>query len=105
LRGGDENLTKWLDPTVRVLYSLSNTLGEGVSLVCFREWTPSEIHSFLSISQVFSPAKVISAGVGVLLSVRILHCTLTWAIVTTTSCRQLWMFVQARTLSSTSSGA
>jgi hypothetical protein len=35
-REGDEGLTKWLDPTVKVLYSLSATLGEGVSLVCLR---------------------------------------------------------------------
>jgi hypothetical protein len=32
----DERLTEWLDPTVKVLYSLSETLGEGVSLVCLR---------------------------------------------------------------------
>ena len=36
-RGGDETLTKWLDPTVKILYALSETLGEGVSLVCPRE--------------------------------------------------------------------
>ncbi|KAF8494343.1 hypothetical protein F5888DRAFT_652842 [Russula emetica] len=48
-RGADERLTRWLDPTMKVLYSLSETLGEGVSLV-------------------FSPAKVIFAGVEVLLS-------------------------------------
>ena len=30
----DERLTKWLDPTVKVLCTLSETLGEGVSLVC-----------------------------------------------------------------------
>jgi hypothetical protein len=36
-RGCDESLTKWLDPTVKVLYSLSTTLGEGVSLVCLRK--------------------------------------------------------------------
>ena len=36
-RGGDERLTKWLDPTVKVLYSLSETLGEGVGLACLRE--------------------------------------------------------------------
>ena len=29
----DDRLTKWLDPTVRVLYAFSETLGEGVSLV------------------------------------------------------------------------
>ena len=30
----DERLTKWLDPTVNVLYVFSETIGEGVSLVC-----------------------------------------------------------------------
>ena len=30
----DERWTKWLDPTVDILYSLSATLGEGVGLVC-----------------------------------------------------------------------
>ena len=30
----DDNWTKWLDPTVNVLYALSATLGEGVGLVC-----------------------------------------------------------------------
>src|SRR5713226_6470518 len=29
-----ERLTRWLDPTVRVLYAFSGTLGAGVSLVC-----------------------------------------------------------------------
>ena len=31
----DGRWTGWLDPTVNVLYTLSGTLGEGVSLVCF----------------------------------------------------------------------
>ncbi|KAN0130459.1 hypothetical protein V8E53_011722 [Lactarius tabidus] len=44
----DERLTKWLGPTINVLLAFSDTLGEGVSLV-------------------FSPAKVIFAGAGVLL--------------------------------------
>ncbi|KAH9052804.1 hypothetical protein EDB87DRAFT_1581202 [Lactarius vividus] len=47
-RSVNERLTKWLDPTVNVLYAFSATLGEGVGLV-------------------FSPAKVIFAGAGVLL--------------------------------------
>ena len=34
LQRGDDKLTKWLDPTVKVLYAFSETLGEGVSLVC-----------------------------------------------------------------------
>ncbi|KAH9055815.1 hypothetical protein EDB83DRAFT_1088956 [Lactarius deliciosus] len=47
-RRDDERLTRWLNPTVNVLYAFSATLGEGVGLV-------------------FSPAKVIFAGFGVLL--------------------------------------
>ena len=34
LERDDNRLTKWLDPTVRVLHVFSETLGEGVSLVC-----------------------------------------------------------------------
>ncbi|KAI9435323.1 hypothetical protein H4582DRAFT_681514 [Lactarius indigo] len=45
---GDDKFTKWLIPTVNVLYAFSAALGEGVGLV-------------------FSPAKVIFAGAGVLL--------------------------------------
>ena len=33
-RRSDERWTRWLDPTVHVLYTLSGTLGEGVGLVC-----------------------------------------------------------------------
>jgi hypothetical protein len=32
----DERWTRWLDPTVNVLYTLSATLGEGVGLVRLR---------------------------------------------------------------------
>ncbi|KAI9442908.1 hypothetical protein H4582DRAFT_2194748 [Lactarius indigo] len=44
-RSHNERLSSWLGPTINVLYAFSATLGEGI----------------------FSPAKVISAGVGVLL--------------------------------------
>jgi hypothetical protein len=37
LQRDDDMLTKWLDPTVRVLYAFSETLGEGVCLVCPRK--------------------------------------------------------------------
>lgn len=33
-RRSDKRLTKWLDPTVNVLYTFSEALGEGVGLVC-----------------------------------------------------------------------
>jgi hypothetical protein len=32
-RTSDEGLTKWLEPTVNVLYAFSDTIGEGVTLV------------------------------------------------------------------------
>ena len=35
-RNTDRKWTKWLDPTVNVLFSLSTTIGEGVGLVCLR---------------------------------------------------------------------
>ena len=38
-RGTDERWTKWLDPTVNVLYTFSSVLGSGVSLVCLRPCT------------------------------------------------------------------
>ncbi|KAF8497412.1 hypothetical protein F5888DRAFT_281664 [Russula emetica] len=47
-RTSDERLNTWLNPIVNVLCSFSDTLGEGVGLV-------------------FSPAKTIFAGIGVLL--------------------------------------
>ncbi|KAI9432791.1 hypothetical protein H4582DRAFT_1092223 [Lactarius indigo] len=47
-QSADERWTKWLDPTVNVLYAFSATLGEGVGLA-------------------FPPAKAIFAGIGVLL--------------------------------------
>ena len=33
-RNSDDRWTRWLDPTVNVLFTLSATLGEGVGLVC-----------------------------------------------------------------------
>ena len=35
-QSSDERVTKWLDPTVNVLYAFTEVLGEGVGLVCFR---------------------------------------------------------------------
>jgi hypothetical protein len=88
-------LTKWLNPTVNVLYALSATLGEGVGLV--RLGTSTCLHSTLIfICQVISPAKVIFAGVGVLLLVRILLSIRAGCC--NKPLRQLWMFARARTI-------
>ncbi|KAH9988601.1 hypothetical protein BJV77DRAFT_731662 [Russula vinacea] len=47
-QNGDDALTKWVTPTVNVLYAFSSTLGQGVGLA-------------------FPPANAIFAGIGVLL--------------------------------------
>ena len=41
----DDRWTKWLDPTVNVLHTLSETIGEGVSLVGFKTWTRLTLQS------------------------------------------------------------
>jgi len=70
-RNGDDRWTKWLDPTVNVLFAFSATLGAGVGLVC--PATCVYMRSALTfIWQLFSPANVIFAGIGVLLQVCIL---------------------------------
>ena len=69
-QGGDERLTNWLVPTVNVLYAFSATLGEGASLVSLKVPLP-RMFVLIVISQVFPPAKVVFAGIGVLLLVRI----------------------------------
>ena len=68
-QNGDETFAKYLIPTVNVLYALSGTLGEGVSLVIVMMSTLMRICALTSFSQGFSPAKVIFTGIGVLLLV------------------------------------
>ena len=93
----DERWTKWLIPNVNVLYAFSTILGAGVGLVCLTACACMG-------SQLLSPASVIFAGVGVVLSVRILD-DFVWAIVTYTSHRPLKMFEEAKTLFSASLSA
>jgi hypothetical protein len=56
-REGNERLTKWLDPTVKVLYSLSETLGGGVSLVCLRKLTRRRFTPSYPFSRCSLPRK------------------------------------------------
>jgi hypothetical protein len=97
-QSSNQRLTKWLDPTVKVLHTLSETLGEGVSLVCPVMSKVSEICILIVVLQVFSPAKAIFAGIGVLLSVCILLNIFVRSIVIRTAPRQPRMFVRAKTL-------
>jgi hypothetical protein len=65
----DGIFTKWLIPTINVLYAFSATVGEGVGLVNRMISHLVEIIALTFTSQVFSPANTIFAGIGVLLLV------------------------------------
>jgi hypothetical protein len=71
----DETFSKCLIPTVNVLYTLSDTLGECVGLVISTMSSLLRIRALTSF-QVFSPAKVIFTSIGVLLWLAIcyFHC-------------------------------
>jgi hypothetical protein len=66
---GNERWSRWLDPTVNVLFAFSTAIGAGVSLVFRSACYSSEICVLTFIWQVFSPTSVIFTGIGVLLSV------------------------------------
>ena len=68
VRTSDERLTKWLDPTINVLFAFSGIIGEGVSLVSLNVISSWD-YTLTAGLQVFSPATVIFAGAGVLLQV------------------------------------
>jgi hypothetical protein len=53
-RNSNGRLTKWLDPTVNVLYAFSGALGEGVGLVCFMI---SDLRSTLMLILRYSPPR------------------------------------------------
>jgi len=63
----DEGLKKWLNPTINVLYAFSATLGEGVGMVNIDESVSD--FALISMWQIFPPATVIFAGIGILLLV------------------------------------
>jgi hypothetical protein len=62
----DNILSKWLSPTVNVLYALSGAVGGGIGLVRLGQFFQNP--KFISV-QVYPPAGVIFTGIGVLLSV------------------------------------
>jgi hypothetical protein len=68
----DDRFTKWVIPTVNVLYTFSATVGQGVGLVNIKIFCRmSALICFFF--QAFPPANAIFAGIGVLLSVGVMH--------------------------------
>jgi len=63
---GNDKLMRWLDPTVHILFTLSATLGEGISLVRL-SFLPCILLQHVSLSHFlpprqFLPALVFSSG-------------------------------------------
>jgi hypothetical protein len=87
---GYQGLGSWLGPTVNVLFAFSAALGEGVGLVCFQSLSHDNLTSDF-VFQVFSPSKVIFAGIGVLLLVNIPLGFSAQVLMTTWSVRRLRM--------------
>ncbi|KAH8992481.1 hypothetical protein EDB92DRAFT_1815979 [Lactarius akahatsu] len=61
----DEGFKKWLNPTINVMCAFSGTLGEGIGVVNTNDL--SVILALTAIWQIFPPATVIFAGIGILL--------------------------------------
>ena len=78
----DDRLTKWVTPTVNVLCSFSETIGQGAGLVSTMMVPSRRIPALIVYLQAFPPANLIFAGIGVLLSVRVLHLSIVGSILT-----------------------
>jgi hypothetical protein len=78
-QNGDDGLTKWVSPTVNVLYAFSATVGQGVGLVCIGIFGRGDFR-FNIYYQAFRPANAIFAGISVLLLVGILYVSLAQTI-------------------------
>jgi hypothetical protein len=74
-QNSDDPLTKWVTPTVNVLYSFSATLGGVVGLVNITIFSYDIVQSNIYL-QACPPANIIFTGIGVLLLVRVFRCSL-----------------------------
>ena len=99
----DDGLTKWVTPTVNVLYSFSSTLGGVVGLVSIRI-SPHDIVQSRFTFQEFPPVNIIFTGIGALLMVRLFRRSLAGTILIPRR-RRLKMPTLAETNLSTSSTA
>ena len=82
-RRGDDRLTKWVIPTVKVLHSFSGTIGHHVGLasIIIKRFVAGNFCSYIYL-QAFPPANVVFAGIGVLLSVSVILHSLVRPILT-----------------------
>ena len=78
-QNNDDGLTKWVTPTVNVLYSFSATLGGVAGLVNIGIFAHDIVESNIYL-QGFPPANIIFTGIGVLLLVRVFRRSLARSI-------------------------
>jgi len=71
-QNSDDQILKWVIPTVNVLNAFSDTLGKVVGPVNFNTLRCGGISVLIFTFQGFPPANIIFAGIGVLLSVSVL---------------------------------
>ena len=98
-RSTDERLTRWLNPTVNVLYTFSGTIGGAISSVNLgiQSSVVEAIEDLICIlMQVYPPAAVIFTGMGVLLSVSSFFNPFVLAILTPNPLRLRSPFLLAR---------
>ena len=50
----DDRWTKWLDPTINVLFAFSATLGAGVGLVCSRNALIWNLHPYIYLAGILA---------------------------------------------------
>ena len=100
----NKRLSSWLDPTINILYAFSSTVVQGVGLVSLN-WSPMSTVCLYLFLQIFSPAQVISAGVGVLFLVKIILVTFVQGFLTVMYVRQPRMSRQVKKHSLISSSA
>jgi hypothetical protein len=71
-QNSDDQISKWVIPTVKVLDAFSDTLGQVVGLVNISTLRCGGISILISTFQALPPADIIFAGIGVLLSVSVI---------------------------------
>jgi hypothetical protein len=104
-QNSDDQIPKWVIPTVKVLNAFSDTLGQVVGLVNISKLRCGGISTLIFTFQAFPPADIIFAGIGVLLSVSVLMVPWGSLSLTLRAPRRLTMPARVKTCSLMSSTA
>jgi hypothetical protein len=98
-QNSDDELSKWVIPTVNVLNAFSDTLGQVVGLVNISTLRFGRISILMFTFQAFPPADIIFAGIGILLTVSCSYGSLEQSILTLRAPRRPKMPARIKTSS------